>query len=689
VVRAWLAVALAVRVVAVAAAVLVAVVAVLRGHGATPAVLGAGYLLVAALVVLPDRRRGRGDPRTTQRWVRDAFGTGSVAAAGLAGAGLPLVLVVPRGVSAAVLVALAAAGLAGVVWPTTRAVRSLLEPPCPEIGGTELSLQVAARTDAGRAGSRTAVVLTTDAVLVQAAGGTSTGPNAVTEVSHPLTGITAVTVRPTVADEAPWVQLRDGRQLHTVPGDVIQLDLTDGSSAVLPVDHAAAFAAVVRYRAWARTGVAPADGAALRAPTTPRGGFPPEVLPAPTPVGPPCRAVPAPPAAVPAGAGPWVGWALGAAAVLVLPGALVLLELLLSAGQPLARHGYLPADTPLRAGVVSAAAVAVCALGWLVTRSRTRGWVSWALTSAAGAAVLTTTGSQAVLTTTGPAGIVLRWWPVLALLTVLACPLVARLGAAVLLRPAAWRARSGVQLRVPLGHGGELGVEGRRVVLSPSYPHPGGGNVRQAIDLAELVVVQAGTVAEPGLRWPVPGGRVVDVAPGPALRLVGGGQQWVLGLADPEPLAEVLRARAGRATPRRVGLESDAWRHEQVRATAISTGTSWRTSPYATRTHPLQNSSRRWVRAGSAATAFVAVGVGVAVVAAGSVADLVAQSWLLLGFLPGLAAIGWGVGTDRRLRPAEDNPLPVGAPPWGDPRPDHAPVPGWQPWGTGADGRRV
>ena len=686
VVSAWLGVAVAVRVGAVAAAVLVAVVAVLRGYGPTAAVGGAISLAVGVVSFLPDRRRGTGDPRATQRWVRVALGNGYVAAFGVISAGFPVLLVLPRAVSPVALLALGAAGVAGVVWPTTRAVRSLLEPSCPEIGGTELSLQVAARTDAGRAGSRTAVVLTADAVLVQAAGGTSIAPNAVTEVSHPLPEITAVTVRQTVPDEAPWVQLRDGRQLHPAPGDVIQLDLADGSSAVLPVDHAAAFAAVLRYRVWARTGVAPADRAALRAPTTPHGGFPPEVLPAPAPVGLPCRAVPAPPAHVPTGAGRWTGWALGAAAVVVLPGALVLLQLSLSAGRVLSRRGYLPADTPVRAGGVAAVGVAVCALGWLVTRSWTRGWPLWALASAAGAAVLTTMGTQEVATT-GPAGIVLRWWPVLGLLTVIACPLLARLGAAVLRRPTAWRARSSVQLRVPLGHGGELLVEAHRVVLAPSYPYPGGGNKRQAIDLAELVVVQAGTVAEPGLRWPVPGGRVVDVAPGTALRLVGGGQQWVLGVTDPEPLAAVLRARADGATPRRVTLETDAWRHEQVRATAITSGISWRSIPYDIRTRPVQNTSWRWVCLGAAGTAFVSVVVAISVAAAGSVSDLVAHSWLLLGFLPGLASILWGARTDRRLRPAEDNPLPAGSPPWGDQRADHAPVPGWQPWGTGADGR--
>ena len=687
VVRRWLDVAVAFRVVSIAAAVLVAVVAVLRGYGPTAAVGGAASLLFGVLSFLPDRRRGMGDPRATQRWVRAAFGDGSVASFALVFAGLPVLLVAPRGVGLVVWLALGAAGFAGVVWPTTRAVRSLLDPPCPELGGTELSLQVATRTDSGRAGSRTAVVLTADAVLVQAAGGTSIAPNAVTAVSHPLTEITAVTVRRSVADEAPWVQLRDGRQLPTVPGDVVQLDLADGSSAVLPVDHAAAFAAVLRYRVWASTGTAPADRAALRAPTTPHGGFPPEVLPAPAPVGAPVRPVPAPPAPVPTGAGRGSGWALGAVAVLVLPGALVLLQRVLSAGQPLSRRGYLPEDTPVRAGVVAAALVVLCATGWWVTRGRTRGWPLWALASAAGAAVLTTTGTATVADTSGPAGIVLRWWPVLGLLTVTACPLLARLGAAVLLRPAAWRARSGVQLRVPLGHRGALVLEGHRVVLTPSYPHPLGGNVRQAIDLAELVVVQAGTVAEPGVRWPVPGGRVVDIAPGPALRLVGSGQQWVLGLTDPEPLAAVLRARASGATPRRVTLEVDAWRHEQVRATAISSGTSWRSGPYASRVHPVQNTSWRWVCLGAAGTAFVSVVVTVAVTAAGSLPDLLTQSWLLLGFLPGLAAIGWGVGTDRRLRPAEDNPLPVGSPPWGDQRPDHAPVPGWQPWDTGAGGR--
>jgi len=35
----------------------------------------------------------------------------------------------------------------------------------------------------------------------------------------------------------------------------------------------------------------------------------------------------------------------------------------------------------------------------------------------------------------------------------------------------------------------------------------------------------------------------------------------------------------------------------------------------------------------------------------------------------------------RRLRVAQDNALPPGSPAWGDLRPDHAPLEGWQPAG--------
>jgi hypothetical protein len=39
----------------------------------------------------------------------------------------------------------------------------------------------------------------------------------------------------------------------------------------------------------------------------------------------------------------------------------------------------------------------------------------------------------------------------------------------------------------------------------------------------------------------------------------------------------------------------------------------------------------------------------------------------------------------RRLRVAQDNALPPGSPDWGDLRPDHAPLEGWQPWWEESD----
>ena len=48
------------------------------------------------------------------------------------------------------------------------------------------------------------------------------------------------------------------------------------------------------------------------------------------------------------------------------------------------------------------------------------------------------------------------------------------------------------------------------------------------------------------------------------------------------------------------------------------------------------------------------------------------------------AALGadW-IRVRRRLRVAADNALPPSSPDWGELRPDHAPLNGWQPWWEG------
>ncbi|MER6989902.1 hypothetical protein ABT337_09280 [Saccharopolyspora hirsuta] len=365
----------------------------------------------------------------------------------------------------------------------------------------------------------------------------------------------------------------------------------------------------------------------------------PEVLPAPPESGAETQPVPGNPGAaresVP-GRRP-VALVLGGLAVVLLPALTLLLGLR-------AVPGFLLAW--------SAGWVVLAAAGWLLDQRTPRRWPGWALLAAVPPAVVD-------LIFGVPVG--------LALLVV--GPVLARVAQRRCTEPALDLAELDVEIAFPVGTG-KLRIGRDRAVLAQST-RSGGGHVDHALPLAELTLAQPGEVDADDAWWPLPGGAGIRLRRGPAVRLVAGRQQWVLPVEDPRLVAAIARRRATAAWPQRTGPQTvDAW--HALRKWAVARTKTFR-SGRQTQAYP----------------AFRAlVGFAAAMLGSGLLASAIGRGltdfgvWIagaVLLALGGYFVVAW-LRVRKRLEFAELQQLPPDSPPWGDPRPDFAPVRGWRPW---------
>lgn len=228
-----------------------------------------------------------------------------------------------------------------------------------------------------------------------------------------------------------------------------------------------------------------------------------------------------------------------------------------------------------------------------------------------------------------------------------------------------------VPVRLDSPGSGRILVERDRLVLALNRGGSG-GHVRHAMPLVDLDLAQPGEVGghQPG-TWPLPGGQPFRIRRGPVLRVVAGGQQWLLHVDDPVTLADLIRRRSVLARPLPTGPATvEDWHRLRTRAVRLTTT----------------------VREGSLARGFPALRlpIGTAVTMLGSllVAEAAGRGIIDPGLLVvtavalliGLGLLGDWYRIRRILRTAEQNPLPPGSPTWGETRSDHAPLQHWQPW---------
>ncbi|HEX7302314.1 hypothetical protein [Lentzea sp.] len=436
----------------------------------------------------------------------------------------------------------------------------------------------------------------------------SSGPR---KITYGFTDLLGISTRPAVAGEAPWITLTDGRGLPVPAGDVVVLRTTSGEQ-VLPVDEPQKFVSLVRSRV---PGLAEVHSGAVVADSNEVGDAPPPVGERTTPVQGPAVSPSGPPLAV-----RWlVGAALALAGTVVLP----VVALLATAGVP--RIGL---AAPVIAGVV-----------WVLNRNVPRVWGRVAFLAV----------PVSVFWLLGKGGY--AWIAVLVL-----CPVLGFLGGR-MFRLGADLGRS-VEVRVPLRDGGSLYVQRDRLVHKLNKSHEGGIHPR-AMWLGDLTLVQPGT--SPDLQaWPVPGGIKMPVGRSPMLRLVARPQQWILPVAQPGELAELIRSRQGSpARPEQMSVEE--WRALQGWAVRRTTGTNrgnYTTSGIGWRLFAAAFT-------GSFALMFLTLG-------------LWGGALVTVPLTLGLLADWWRVR--NRMRLAEHHVLPPGSRDWGEVRPDHAPLPGWQPY---------
>ncbi|WP_190817287.1 hypothetical protein [Saccharopolyspora pogona] len=303
--------------------------------------------------------------------------------------------------------------------------------------------------------------------------------------------------------------------------------------------------------------------------------------------------------------------------------------------------------------------IGIAAVVWLVDSRTPRRWPGWALLASVPQAFVNVLFAA-------PIGLI-------SLVAVAASPALATLACRRFAQPAKDLAELDVEIPVPLdAHGsGRLLIGRDRIVLAQTA-RGSGGRVRQALPLAELALAQPGEIGggEDGW-WPLPGGAGIRLRRGPALRLVAGMQQWIVHVADPQLVASIVRRRATAAWPLRTGPQDSASWH-RLRTWAVARMTTVRRGRQA------QAYPEYRALLGSALAVFgsmlltTAIGRGVGDPVLWIVAVVVLGSGVLL-------AVGW-LRVRRRLDQAELHQLPPGSPPWGDLRPDHAPIPNWRPF---------
>lgn len=442
-----------------------------------------------------------------------------------------------------------------------------------------------------------------------------------TRLSYGFADLRGISTRQAVPGEAPWITLNDGRGLPVPAGDVVVLQTTTGEQ-VLPVDDPQKFVSLVRSRISSLPEV-------HSSPTVQTDGHLDEVGDAPPPTGDRTTPIEGPPVSL-TGPSLAVRWLVGA--TLALTGTVVLpaVALITTPGMPLI--------------VLTAAGVA--GVVWVLNRNVPWTWGRVAFLSV----------PISVFWLIGKGGYL--WVPVVLVL----CPTLGYLGGR-MFRLGANLGRN-VEVRVPLRDGATLFVQRDRLVHKPTRSQAP-GVYPQAMWLSDVTLTQPGTSPDV-YRWPAPTGAAATVGQNPLLRLIARPQQWILPVTQAGELAELIRSRRGTpAMPTRMSVEE--WR--ELRQWAV----------------------RRTVGMGRGI--YAPAGIGWRLFAAAFTGQYVLMFLYLsyigvddvwVGILISVALTAWLLGDWWRVRPrmrvAEHNALPPGSRDWGETRPDHAPIPGWQPW---------
>jgi hypothetical protein len=508
------------------------------------------------------------------------------------------------------------------------AQRVLLAPPSAELGNTPYQVRFQTRATQKSFWSNDSVVVTGEALEIELHAATSERRPVVGEKPKrapwktvPLNDITAVGVRAAIPNEAPWAVLRNGPSRSVPVGDVVVVQ-TRTEEQVLPVEHARRFVELLHTR----TGRALPS--VVAEPVAELDTHVAEVLPAPEPTGPKVHATTAPGGPLPTGPGLSVRWLI--AVPLALAGiAGVPLFLLLKTSAPIA----------------FAAWIGVAVVVWLLNLRVPRVW-----------------GRVATL----PVPLTLMWLAVdrqwILAPALLLCPILGRLAGAAFTN---WRGTDlgGSAVEVPFrGLSGDLLFlqKDRLVHESRSKAH-----LPYAVWLADIDLIQSGArVGTEIAWWQLPGGLRNGVGNSPLLRVVAGRQQWILPTNENRLIAELIGKRAETAAPAPADdLDLAGWYRLRTWAVSKTYGSILRFG--------LRKDGIGW-RLFAASIA-------------GSLAGLLLQYRAAL--IPGLVCAALAVlllANWARLRPelrrAEHNPLPPGSPDWGETRPDHAPVEGYQPW---------
>ncbi|WNV91121.1 hypothetical protein [Umezawaea sp. Da 62-37] len=503
------------------------------------------------------------------------------------------------------------------------ACKALAAAPPAVIGGTRHHIGFPIRAVQKSLWSNDSVVVTDEAVEIWLAEGGSETRGRGPWRTVPLNEITGVGIRAAVPNEEPWAVPRD-RPGQSVPAGDVVVVRTAAEDRVLPIGHSRRFVELLR----ARTGRAlPSQVEQARVVL---GTHVPEVLPAPDPIGPKVYATRGPDEPLPTGPGLTTRWLI--AVPLALAGV---------AGLPLAL--LLTTSAP----VSFLAWIGVAVVVWLCNLRVPRVW-----------------GRVAFV----PVPMTLFWlagnkhW-LLALALVL-CPVLGRLAGAVFTK---WRGTdlgaSAVEVPFHSKNGERLFVQRDTAVL-----HMSGGQevLPYTVSLADVELAQTGVHSggEKTSWWHSPGGVVTPIWRTPVLRVVAGRQQWLVTLVEARLAAELIRARAATAAPAPAdALDLAEW--------------------YRLRTWGSAKGRNKLLRV------FLGRhGIGGRLVLAAWMGSF---AFMLLPFpgarVPGLvtAVLALAALADwARIRPglrrAERHPLPPDSPDWGETRPDHAPVLGYQPW---------
>lgn len=227
--------------------------------------------------------------------------------------------------------------------------------------------------------------------------------------------------------------------------------------------------------------------------------------------------------------------------------------------------------------------------------------------------------------------------------------------------------RSAVEVAIGLRGDGRLRVQSRRLLLDklPPPKHAESPVGRVAIPFDRISHVEAGSIRTPA-QWRFGNTSELTISPGPVLRVIGGGQEWLLPIDDVDRALRLVveRSRVRAKPDPRPALESTRWSHAKK---------LWDLRGKQSMTPNLKK-----VKHGAHHTMLVLSAI-TAAMAGYAVFRIFTDSW---GFLFGVLFFGgvsygtartWAsIGAAQRL--AEENPQPPTA---DDPDPRRIPVTGW------------